>query len=451
VSGGEVAVLPVGLVLAPALAVVAGAGIAAMLAVRAAQAGTEATGRALERLGDEMLRAADAQDDRAMRARLWEVAAGAAVQTNQDLRLLHVRAEHAGLKLALPPSLDLSECRLADIKALVAGTQNALADARRQVEQAEANRERLTLLAKLPAPADTGLTVAEVLARHQEVLARRRRVTTTAATTAALPEIDAADVKARINEILLRLDDGSTAADRERVLLAAARAEAKKDPGASRTFVETLARIVDKEINPTVARRREAANLLDALEHPAVTEVINDLAPPRPPCFSSIERLRAVVRGDADLTEDDRRDARSALARVEPELNRRRLLDGLVGAFAGLGYEVSTGLETQHSATLSVARAGWNGGHTADVWVDSEGHVQARLVQRAAEAGEEAGRCADLNASLHRVGEELNRRGIAAEVRVPSRPLPALHRHGDSNSSTTSVDDTELKYHAKEN
>jgi hypothetical protein len=450
VSGGEVVVVPAGLILAPALAIVAGAGMAAMLAIRAAQAGTEATGRALEKLGDEMLRVADAQDDRAMRARLWGIAAGAAVQTNQELRLLHARAEQAGVTLSLPRSLDLGGCRLADVKGLVAATQNDLVTARRQVEQAEAGRERSTLLAKLPAPAEGGPTVAEVLARYQEVLARRHGAGWPATRPAPLPEVDKADVKARINEILLRLDDQANAADREKVLLVAARAERKTNRSASSTYLETLARIVDEEINPRVAKRREAANLLDALERPASTEVINDLAPPRPPCFNSIERLKAVVRGEVDMTDADRRDANSALAQMEQELHRRRLLEGVAEAFAGLGYAVSTGLQTRHSATVSVARDAWRGDHSADVWIDDRGRLQARLIQRAADAGEEAGRCADLNKTLLRVGEELTRRGIAAEVRLPSRPLPALHLHEDSTGSVTFAEDVELKSRTKE-
>jgi hypothetical protein len=438
-SGGAIAVAPSGVVVVPIAAVAIGAAAAAMLAIRAAQAGTEATGRALERLADEMERTADAQDDAAIRSRLWEVAAGAVISTNQELRLLAVRAAKTGVSPALPPPIQLTGCRLADVRGLVAGAQEALATARAAVEQAEAVRERRDLLAKLPAPADGSPTVAELLARHQEVLAARRRapIHTPDRGTATMPsQVDNGRVQAEIDRILIQLDPDATSADREKALMAAARAGRQRNASTSRTYVSALARTVLEEINPAVARRREAAGLLGALEHPVISEMISDLAPPRPPCLDSIARLRAVVQGDADLTDADRREARNALAWAQQELDRRRLLDGVAEAFAGLGYSVTMGLQVHHSAALSVTRQAWQGGHTADVWIDEAGRVQSRLIQRAPDASGEAIRCADLNESMSRVGAELDRRGIDAEVHVPDRPVPALIEISDDDAST---------------
>jgi hypothetical protein len=440
-SGGEIAVLPLGLVLVPVAVAAVGAGVAATLAIRAAQAGTEAAGRALEQFADEMERRADAQDDLEIRTRLWELAAGSVARTNEDLRLLAARAAKAGVRVALPRQVDLTGCRLADTRGLVAQAQAALAGARAAVEQAEAVRERRTLLAKLPAPA-AGPDAAEILARHQEVLASRRH--RKASTWTAPQQLDEGRVRAEIDEILGRLHEDATADDRAEALAAAARAELKKAAPMSRTYLEALARTVQNEINPRVARRREAAGLLAALEQPLVAEVIGELAPPRPPCFDSIERLRAVVRGDADLTDADRRDAHSALDRAQVELDRRRLLDGVAEAFSGLGYSVSTGLQVHHSPTLSVTRQAWRGGHCADVWIDEAGRVRSRLIQLAPEAGGEAGRCADLNDTLRHVGDELNRRGIGAQVHVPSEPVPALKRFepGTGSARSSSFEDS---------
>ena len=132
-SGGAIAVAPA-IVLIPvaaaAAAAVVGAGLAAALVIRAAQAGTEATGRALEQLANEMERQAKAQDDREIQARLWGLAAGAVVQTNQELRLLVGRAEQAGARVRLPESFDLTGHGLADVRGWVTRTQEALAAAR---------------------------------------------------------------------------------------------------------------------------------------------------------------------------------------------------------------------------------------------------------------------------------------------------------------------------------
>lgn len=438
-SGGEIAILPVGVVLAPIAVVAVGAGVAATMAIRAAQAGTEATGRALERFADEMERRAEAQDDLEIRTRLWELAAGSVVRTNQDLRLLAARAEKSGVRVALPLPVDLTGCKLADTPGLVARAQETLAGVRAAVERAEAVRERQVLLATLPAPAD-GVPAAELLARYQGVLARRRRMTseTPVAEWTVPRKVDERRVRAEIDAILSRLHEDATADDRAEALMAAARAEQRKSTAMSRTYLEALARTVHKEINPRVARRREAANLLAALEQPLVADVIGDLAPPRPPCFDSIERLRAVVRGEADLTAADRRDAQSALARVQVELDRRRLLDGVAEAFSGLGYSVTTGMQVHHLPGLSVTRRAWRGGHSADVWIDEAGRVRSRLIQLAPAAGGEAGRCADLNDSLRHVGEELSRRGIGARVHVPSQPVPAVKRFEPGTGSAMS-------------
>lgn len=429
-SGGEIAVLPMGVVVVPVAAVAIGATLAATLAIRAVQAGTEVTGRALEQLADEMQRKAGAQDDVAIRSRLWEVSAGAVVSTNQELRMLTARATRVGVRAAVPAPIDLTGCKLADVHALVAAAQDALVTARATVEQAEAARERRELLAKLPAPVDGSLTATELLTRYHRVLASRGRGPDRRS-VAAPPKVDESRVQVEIEKILIQLDPDATSDDRAQALAAAARAARQKSVGTSRTYVDALARTVVQEINPRVARRREAAGLLAALEHPLVTEMVSDLAPPRPPCLDSIARLRAVVDGDVDLTDADRRDARSALVWAQQQLDRRRLLDGVAEAFAGLGYSVSTGMQVRHSASLSVTRPAWQGGHTADVWIDDAGRVRSRLIRRAPDAGGEALRCADLNDSMSLVGTELIRRGIDVQVHVPQRLLPALIQISD--------------------
>jgi hypothetical protein len=420
-SGGEMVVAPAALVIAPIALVAVGAGIAAALAVRAAAAGTEAAGRALEQFGDEMARKADRQDELAVRGRLWDLAAGSAAATNMELRLLAARAEQAGVRVMLPKTIDLTGYELTATPKLVAEVTKALSGARHQVEQAEAVRLRQSLLAKLPATGESP-TAAELLARHQEVLDRRLERTTAVAPPKAPRRADPSQVRAEIDAVLLRLDVAATPADREEVLEAASRAALQKAVGASRTYLDALGRKVDKEVNPRIARRREAAAMLDALEHPMVAKMINDVTP-RPPCLGSVKRLRAVVHGEEDLTDELRSDGRSAIAWVQVELDRRRLLDGVAEAFAGLGYSVTTGMGVK----LSVAKNTWRG-FTADVWVDEAGKVQSHLVQASPEAAGEADRCSELNQDMGQVGARMRRAGRPAEVVMPRRLKRAIRR-----------------------
>ena len=437
-SGGVIMVLPAGAVIVPVAAVAAGARAAALLAVRAAQAGTEAAGRALEQCADTMELEADSQDDLEMCTRRWEVAAGAVARTNQDRRLLAARAERVGVRAALPQPLELTGHTLEDARVLVTRAQEALDTARTMIERAEAVQEQQTLLAELPVGVDAAPTAADLLARHQEVLAERRRNRSTNPRSTPT-EIDGSLVRAEIEKILTRLDDDATEADREKVLLVADRAARKKDAGTTRTYLDALARTVDKEVNPRAARRRDAAGLLDALEHPVVADMINDFEQPLPPWLDSIERLRAVVSGDADLSDKDRHRAQTALVWAHHELDRRRLLDAVAEAFTGLGYSVTTGVQIHHAATLSVTRHAWHDKHAAAVWIDDAGQVRSRLVQLSPKAGGEATRCADLNDSMRSVGAELTRRGLDAHVHIPAKPVQALVSPSASADQATSL------------
>lgn len=435
-SGGAIVVAPAALVLVPAVAI--GAGAVAALTIQAARAGTQATGRALEGAADEMARVADAQDDLARRSRMWELAAASAVATNRDLCLLAARAEHAGVQLPLPPPIDLTGCRLADIRGLVARAQESVARLHREVERAEAASERRTLVASLPVPPDGSPSAAELLARHQQVLARRR-------TGARLPEwtapsrIDEADLRVEIEAILARVDGDATREERATVLLAAAQAAKPRSAALARTYLDALARIVQQEVNPRAASRREAATLLAAIEQPLVAAAIEDQAHPRPPFFDAVQRLRSVVRGDADLTPADRRDADRLLCWAQEELDRRRLLATVAETFERLGYTVTTGIQTRHTGEMSVTRTAWHGDYTADVWLDDTGQVHSRLVQLTRGAGAEARRCTELNDTLQQVAAELDRRGTDAQVNLPDPHLPALRRFGSGTGSATST------------
>lgn len=449
-SGGEIVVAPAVMVIGPAVAaaalVVIGAAVAAALVIKAAQAGTAATGRALEQFGDEMARRADAQDDLEIRSRLWSLAAGAVVQVNQDLRLLSARAARVGVRVPMPSPYDLTGHSLADIRGWVAQAQEQLVVARAAVERAETQREQRTLLAQLPAPADTSLTAAELLARYQTVLDRRRaqrdeQRRTTATPVPVAPRVDKDRVHGQIDAILARLSPDANAAEREQAIRLAAVTVSRLDAGLSSTFVEALADTVDDELNPRIARRQEAAGLLEALDQPLVTDVIAKTATV-PQCARSIERLRAVVAGDADLTVADRRDAESTLAWVQREVDRLRLLEALAETFTGLGYAVSTGMEVNHTAALSVARGSWNAEHSADVWVDEKGQVRWQMAELQAGASAEATRCGDLNESMRLAGEALAARGFETTVQLPPALRKPVRRHDPARRPQQRTDDT---------
>jgi hypothetical protein len=307
-----------------------------------------------------------------------------------------------------------------------------MAEARLAVERAEASREQQRLLDRLPKPADDGPTVAEALAHYSRVLAARQLrpdpVAPYVVTERPTVTADRDRVRAEIDMILARLHVNANAEEREQAIVAAARAAQQRQAGMSRTFVNTLARTVDTEINPKVARRDEAARLLTGLEHKVVTDAIAETSP-LPPHLVALERLRAVVRGDADLTDDDRRTAQDALAWAERQADRRRLLDAMADTFAELGYDVTTGMQVNYTETLCVSRDGWGDDHTADVWVDPAGQIQWRLVELQAGAPAEATRCEQLNASMRKVGDTLAQRGFDAEVIVPDELIKPVRRH----------------------
>lgn len=431
-SAGAILVTPV---VVPAAAAV-GAATGAALTIRASRAGVVAAGRALERFVDDLERRSGAQDDREEQARRWETAAAATVAVNQELRLLAARARRVGVATTLPEPLRLTDQRLEDVRAWVRTTRQGLRAARAAIERAEAERERRVLVAKLPIPADETVTAADVLAEFASALAGRTgrgpgRSPAAAASPSAPKRrgsrVDKRRVDAEIAAILARLDPDATAQERERVVLAAARVRRQRDPGARRTFLAALARTVDDDINPTVARRRDAATWLDAMEHPEVVETVDDGVPPFP-YHELVDRLRAVVRGDADLTDEIRAAVTDALAWAEREVARRRLLEAMAETFRGLGYSVTTEARSHHT-TLSVARAGWRGEHSADVWVDEAGDVRWQLVELAPDARGEASRCEDVNRSMSAACDELTRRGFDATLRTPDPPARAVPRH----------------------
>jgi hypothetical protein len=452
-SGGAILVAPVlvmGAAAIAAAAVVIGAAVAVALVVRAAQAGTVATGRAVEQLGEAMAQTADAQDDLAVRTRLWELAAGAVVQTNSEICLLSGRARKAGVRPQLPPPLDLTGLGLADTRGLVAQAQEALVRARAVIEKAEAEREQQTILAEMAVPADARPSAAEALAHYRLVLARRRTASPQQPPVVVSSTVDSQRVGAEVDEILARLDVDATADEHAEAILAAGRVAKQSDPGMASTHLGRLTRIIDDQINPKVARRKDAAGYLSALLHPVVAAAIAETSP-RPPFLRSIAKLQAVVQGDADLTDADRRDALDSLAWAEQAVERRQLLRALNETLTTLGYRVTTGLQTRHTEVLSIASDRWHGGHSADVWIDDEGGVQFRMVELHKGATGEATHCVQLNQAISAAGEELALRGFAARVRVPEKPMKATRRWtGDQAVQHPFTEDTETKPKAKE-
>lgn len=438
-SGGAIAVVPA-MLLVPVLAAGAGPALAAGLVVRAARAGTEATGRALEAFADELERQGQAQDTREVQARLWELAAGAVLQTNQQMRLLAGRAARAGVRIGLPEPFDLTGHGLSDARSWVEATQQTLAEARAEVERAEAGREQRQLLGQLPAPADDSLSAAALLARVAKALADRPRWTPNQRPSGR-PRANRGQVTAVIEQIVAGMHTDATAVEREQVIRAAAQAARQRDPGMSHTYVEALAGKVE-QVNANAVARADAAGWLDALEHPVIVEAIAELTPSVPLGLS--DRLRAVVRGDADLTEQDQQDAREALARAQRRIDCRRLLEATAETLASLGFTVTTGTTADHRGKLSVARDSWRGAHRADVVVDHAGAIEYRLVELVPDAPAEATRCRDLNQAFTRVGDALAARGYDTPVPAPTTLEKALREHGGYVSNTSDTGRAEL-------
>ncbi len=382
-----------GLVLAPSIvpavaagtivtgpAVVAGG---AILVARAAAVAVEGSVRIIGEQG-ELVEAGAA-------ALRWEVAAADVVAVNARIRLLRERVAEAGVPVAVPAPLTLSSsCDPAELSRMARVAQIALAKAQAELDD------------KLP-PSRLG-TVSTSLRRRHEIAVR-----------VVSPE--------DVGPVLALLDPDATTAELRSVLEAAERV--RRYPRDADPLISEMRRRVD-EINPRVFRRRLAASWLESLE---------DGPLPSPPADMphTVARLRQVVAGNTDLTPEDRVRGLRMLAWVE-QTRRQQLVRELVRhCLAEDGYHIDETFDVQNTVGLRLSKADWSGQHTADVWVDLDGRMHARVVRASGARRADARltdeiRCAEFATALERAGRKLVIEGAKVKVMMdrgaPSRALP---------------------------
>ncbi|MEV6343262.1 hypothetical protein [Actinoplanes sp. NPDC051851] len=407
-SSGGIVVMPAGAVLSAGAAVVLTAAAAAALTVWAANQAAEAALRGLGNLGESLERTAEAQAAAAIAALRWPRVAAEVVELNARLRLLTERASRAGVAVAIPEPLVLAGRTEQEAATWAARAAPLLRAAAEAVAAGCAATESERLAAGLPESIRSAPGTAAALSRLQQTLRDRHR-TAAPAPAPARPAAPAPD----LDGILRTLDEDATEQERLTVLRTAALAGGAA-PAEARAYVRQLRSRV-AELNGRAERRRLAATLVTALEEPVVVRT-----PPPGPYGGTAARLRAVIGGQADLTEELLTEASGALRWAETVIRAAYVRETVSACLAEQGYTVDAG----DPAELRLSHADWHGEHSAAVWVDTAGTVHGRLEREEDVDGDEAAgrdreRCDTFTADLAVLAGRLD-----AEVVVDPRHTP---------------------------
>jgi hypothetical protein len=431
-SSGGAAIVPVAVVVAAgavAAAVVVAAVGAAVLVVNAANQAAEGAVRAIGRRGEELEALAASRTEAEMNALRWQAAAADVVGLNARLRLVSQRAHQAGVPVDLPPPLDLAGRSREDAIRWVQLAERRLIRTQQVLDAAAAESQWRHLTAELSSGASGQSDTTAALIAYQATLRRRHQVHDRPIPIGTEPD-----------EIVRRLDPDATTDERTRVLRVAAHARAQRDQHDADAYRFALQRLVDQDINPKVARRRLAAEWLQALEQPSVSSAIAQADPPTP--FSgTAAKLLAVIEGSAELTPQLHTEAKEAVAWAG-ELTRQAFIrDMLRTCLTDAGYSVEGEFSTQHALRLRASRPDWHGEHSAELWVDRKGSVEGRLVREYDIAGDDAqardsARCYDFHTMLRAL--EAGHEDITVTIKPGQQPL-RRYRPGERHDTTTTT------------
>ena len=393
------------------VAVAAAAAAAVVLVVQAANAAAEAGLRAVGDYGEKLELVAAGQATAEIRAQVWQAVAADVHEVNSRIRMLSERAERKGVAVAVPEKFTMAGHSVAEAARWAAQAAQALRLAQQSMQAVVAAEEGKLTAQRLPQSITARPETAAALARLQQTLRDRHAL-------ALVPPVPPRPVAADVDRILRALDPDANERERVEVLAAAAYATAPGDAREVDAYVRSLTSKV-ASANATVARRRLAAQWLTALEEPVVAGV----EPPEP-FRGTAGRLRAVLAGDQDLTSQLRAEAAEAVAWAGDIARQNFVCEMMRGILADEGYTVEGGFDAQHSAELSLTRADWRGEHSAEIWVDRRGTVHGHLLREHRAEGDEAAmrehaRCADFNATVLRVGRELDADVVVDEAYVP--------------------------------
>lgn len=422
-SSGAILVAPGAIGFAAGAVVVLAAAGAAVLVVRAASAAAEGMVRALGDYGERLEQQADEQHDAALQAMMWESVAADVVELNARIRMVMERAKRSGAVVALPKPLRLSGLTTADAITWSVRAAQALRSAQETMHAAVAVTEGQSIAAGLPPSVAARPDTAAALARFQTALSERY---TRQQPTPPAPRVDSA---AAVAAVLRTLDVDANEQEHADVLGAAAMVPTD-DARTAAAYLRTLQKKVS-DVNKVVERRRLAAQWLSALEEPVVADA--DLPEP---FLGTAAKLRAVVAGDADMEPRLRAEASRAVDWAA-EQSRRHFVNSMMrDCLADLGYTVDAGFDLQRSTDVRVTRSTWHDEHSAQIFVDSKGALQGRLVREYAMEGDEAvmrdrTRCAEFNGALVELGQRLN-----VEVRTDDKHVPQLASAAVPESTT---------------
>lgn len=360
--------------------------------------------------------AAAAQSRAAVDHPVWMRVAANVVELNARIRMAGARAKRAGVPIDVPGPLGLSGRSVADAAQWCTRTARELTIVQKVLHAAVAIGQTQEAIRGLPrsGSAEYRAETTSVLDRYQEMLLRRYEPTR----APAFPPIDVTDVE--VETVLLRLDQDAFEHERAEVLRTAA--AVRTGPGEAGNHLLELRRRVFA-VNAAVERRRLAAGWLAALEEPAVAGLL------RPDSGTgTAARLRAVVRGDVDLTADLRRDAEHTVE-AAAELTRRAYLAAEVSScLTGLGYTVGAEFDVQNSTMLVLHRAD-GPDHVARVSVTGRG--LAGLVLRKRHGAGDAAEASDLReCGVFHEGLGAVGRRVGAEVTVGENARPPVIEPG---------------------
>lgn len=431
-SSAGAAIAPIAVVVAAgavAAAVVIAAAGAAVLVVNAANQAAEGAVRAVGRRGEELEALAASRSEVEMNALRWQAAAADVVGLNARLRLVSQRAHQSGVPVDLPPALDLAGCSREDAIRWARQAERRLIQAQQALDAAATESQWRHLTAGLSSGVSSQSDMTAALISHQATLRQRQELH-----DAPVPTGNGLD------EIVRGLDPDATTDEQTRVLRAAAHARAQDEQHDADAYRFALRRLVDHDINPKVARRRLAAEWLQALEQPSVSTAITQADPPTP--FSgTAAKLLAVIKGSAELTPQLRTEAKEALAWAGDVTRQAFIRDMLRTCLIDAGYAVEGEFTTQHALRLRASRPDWHGEHSAELWVNETGSVEGRLVREYDMAGDDAQardsvRCEDFHTMLAPL--EAGHEGITV-TRKPGRPPLRRHRPGEWHDTSTTT------------
>lgn len=427
-------------------AVVVAAGVAVVAAgalVVAGEASADAALRAIGDWGEVVSRRADERlaADRTLQE--WHMAAADAVGLNALITLTGRRAAQLGQRPDLPRPLDLAGRTLSEVAGWILATQTMVEKARAELDRTGISAEWRTMVASLPAASRPRPSLAAALADRQRAIEPPHPQPEPSSPAAAVVRNRAdeefrAALDTEVAQIVGQLDRDTTPVWRQQVLDAAAKVLSNENRIDAGMYLASLRRTAGRA-SRSGADRRSAATWLQVLEHPTVAAA--RIADPDPAWTRSVGLVRAVVSGDAELSERDRVAAMEAVAWAVEATQIRYRQEQLVVLLTKQGFQITELIPGSARTELVLRRAGWDREHTASLWFTTDAELHLRLVRETTERGDdvdarEAARQGAVWNQVENALHEMSHRGITG---IELLGHAVQRRHDPSLPATTEV------------